>query len=221
MGQVALSFDNGPDAAVTPGVLDVLARRGVRASFFVLGANLQSRECVKLAERAAAAGNKLGNHSFNHKIPLGEDSSPDNVEREIVATERAIGVLACEPKLFRPFGRGGKIGPHLFSAAAVEHLTTNRYTCVLWNCVPEDWIDQDAWVQRALDDCATRPHTLVVMHDILPRAMSHLDRFIGALLDAGNRITQEFPRECVPIEGGKVMRDIAPIIAGGAGRASA
>jgi len=37
MGDVALSFDNGPDPAVTPMVLDVLARRGVKASFFVLG----------------------------------------------------------------------------------------------------------------------------------------------------------------------------------------
>ena len=94
---------------------------------------------------------------------------------------RLIGALAESPKLFRPFGGGGKIGPHLLSRAAVDHLVANRYTCVLWNCVPEDWIDQDAWVDRALADASRQAHTLVVMHDILPRAMSHLDRFIGAL----------------------------------------
>jgi len=70
---------------------------------------------------------------------------------------------------FVPFGGGGKIGPHLLSRAAVDHLVANRYTCVLWNCVPEDWIDQDAWVDRAILDASTREHTLVVMHDILPR----------------------------------------------------
>ena len=50
MGDVALSFDNGPDPAVTPRVLDVLARRGVKASFFVLGKSLASPERRKLAE---------------------------------------------------------------------------------------------------------------------------------------------------------------------------
>jgi hypothetical protein len=123
-----------------------------------------------------------------------------------------IGGLAENPKLFRPFGGGGKIGPHLLSRAAVDHLVANSYTCVLWNCVPEDWIDQDAWVDRAILDASTRTHTLVVMHDILPRAMSHLDRFIGTLVDAGHRMTNEFPAECVPIERGEIIRDISGFV---------
>jgi len=83
---------------------------------------------------------------------------------------------------------------------------------VLWNCVPEDWIDQDAWVDRALAEASQQAHTLVVMHDILPRAMSHLDRFIGTLGDAGHRITREFPDECIPIEGGELVRDISGFV---------
>ncbi len=213
MGDVALSFDNGPDPAVTPTVLDVLARRGVKASFFVLGKHLALPERMKLAERAAAEGHRIGNHSFTHRIPLGDDPAPDAADSEIAKTEQLIGALAESPKLFRPFGGGGKIGPHLLSRAAVDHLVANRYTCVLWNCVPEDWIDQDAWVDRALRDASTRPHTLVVMHDILPRAMSHLDRFIGALVDAGHRMTREFPAECVPIERGEIVRDILGFVA--------
>ncbi len=78
--------------------------------------------------------------------------------------------------------------------------------------MPEDWIDQDAWVDRALRDASAQPHTLVVMHDILPRAMSHLDRFIGALKDAGHRMTQEYPAECVPIERGEIVRDISGFV---------
>jgi peptidoglycan-N-acetylglucosamine deacetylase len=213
MGDVALSFDNGPDPAVTPGVLDVLARRGVKASFFVLGKNLASAERMKLAQRAAAEGHRIGNHSFTHRVPLGDDRATDAVDSEIAKTEQLIGTLAENPKLFRPFGGGGKIGPHLLSPAAVDHLTANRYTCVLWNCVPEDWIDQDAWVDRALRDAAALPHTLVVMHDILPRAMSHLDRFIGALADAGHRLTREFPADCVPIVRGEIVRDISGFVA--------
>jgi len=212
MSDVALSFDNGPDPAVTPIVLDVLARRGVKASFFVLGKCLASPERMKLAQRAAAEGHRIGNHSYTHRIPLGDDPAADAVDSEIAKTEQLLGALAGNPKLFRPFGRGGKIGPHLLSRAAVAHLVANRYTCVLWNCVPEDWIDQDAWVERALRDASTRPHTLVVMHDILPRAMSHLDRFIGALEDAGHHLTPEFPVECVPIERGQIVRDISDFV---------
>jgi len=213
MADVALSFDNGPDPAVTPMVLEVLARREVKASFFVLGKNLASAEKMKLAQRAAAEGHRIGNHSFTHRIPLGEDPNVNAVDSEIAKTEQMIGGLAENPKLFRPFGGGGKIGPHLLSRAAVDHLVANRYTCVLWNCVPEDWIDQDAWVDRALLDASTRTHTLVVMHDILPRAMSHLDRFIGALVDAGHHLTPEFPPECVPIQRGEIVSDISGFVA--------
>jgi peptidoglycan/xylan/chitin deacetylase (PgdA/CDA1 family) len=214
MGDVALSFDNGPDPAVTPHVLEVLAHRGIKASFFVLGKNLANPEKMKLAERARAEGHRVGNHSYTHRIPLGDDPNAGAVDSEITRTEQLIGKLAETPKLFRPFGGGGKIGPHLLSKAAVDHLIANRYTCVLWNCVPEDWIDQDAWVGRAIADATTQPHTLVVMHDILPRAMSHLDRFIGVLQDAGHRMTNEFPAECIPIAGGEVVRDISGFVRG-------
>src|SRR5258708_39853667 len=105
MSTVALSFDNGPDPEVTPTVLDVLARRGGKASFFVLGKNLASRERMKLAERAAAEGHRIGNHSYTHRVPLGNDPAPDAVEREISATERVLGALAQNPKLVRPVGR--------------------------------------------------------------------------------------------------------------------
>src|ERR1700682_5945699 len=142
MTTVALSCDNGPDPEVTPLVLDVLARRAVKASFFVLGRNLASRERMKLAERAAAEGHGIGNHSFTHRVPLGLDPAPEAVEREIVATERILGALAQNQKSFRPSGGGGKTGPHLLSPAAAAHLVSNQYTCVLWNSVPEDWIDQ-------------------------------------------------------------------------------
>ena len=134
----------------------------------MLGKNLASPERMKLAQRASAEGHRIGNHSYTHRIPLGDDPKADAVDSEIAKTEQLIGALAESPKLFRPFGGGGKIGPHLLSRAAVDHLVANRYTCVLWNCVPEDWIDQDAWVDRALRDASTRAHTLVVMHDILP-----------------------------------------------------
>src|SRR5438034_7693299 len=128
MSTVTLSFDNGPDPDVTGQVLDVLARRDIKATFFVLGSRLQNPKSRKLAERAAAEGHWIGNHSWSHKIPLGEDTRVDSVDIEIAATDRALGNLADSRRLFRPFGKGGKIGHHLLSRAASDYLIANRHT---------------------------------------------------------------------------------------------
>ena len=73
---------------------------------------------------------------------------------------------------------------------------------MLWNCVPRDWVDPIGWVGRALDDIASRDHTLVVLHDIDSGAMQHLPRFLDALLDGGVQFTLELPDDCVPVKKG-------------------
>ena len=67
---VTLSFDNGPDPEVTPAVLDVLHRRGVAATFFVTGQRLSRYRAP--AERAAAEGHWIGNHTWSHTYPFRE-----------------------------------------------------------------------------------------------------------------------------------------------------
>ncbi len=213
MPLVTLTFDNGPHLDNTPRVLDTLAHRGVRACFFVVGREFATSGARAIAERAHAETHLIGNHSMTHATPLGEDKREDAVSLEIAATEKLIGPLACTPPMFRPFGGGGKIGPHLLSRAAADHLIANRYSCILWNCVPEDWIAPDAWCERAVRDVASRDHTVVVVHDYVGAAMKHLDRFIGAALDSGARFTQEFPADCVPIAGGCVTGDLSAIVA--------
>ena len=69
--EVTLTFDNGPEPEVTPAVLEVLRRRGLRASFFVLGHKLADPARRALAERAHAEGHWIGNHTFTHAVPLG------------------------------------------------------------------------------------------------------------------------------------------------------
>jgi hypothetical protein len=58
-----------------------------------------------------------------------------------------------------------------------------------------------------------REHTVVVVHDYVGEAMRHLDRFIGAARDSGAIFTTEFPSECVPIAGGRIVGDISQIVA--------
>ncbi|HEU4731854.1 MAG TPA: polysaccharide deacetylase family protein, partial [Kofleriaceae bacterium] len=107
MRLVTLSFDNGPDPEVTPRVLDVLRDRGVTAHFFVLGKHLVGRAGRRLVERTRDEGHHLGNHSFSHGVPLGDDPRPDAVTQEIAATEALLSALVPGPKRFRPFGDGG------------------------------------------------------------------------------------------------------------------
>src|SRR4029079_15648049 len=125
---VTLSFDNGPDPEATPRVLDVLAERGLKGTVFLVGAQLRAHRA--LAERAAAEGHWIGNHTLTHPRPLGESA---HAVEEIAAPQAELGPRGHPFRFFRPSGAGGAIEPGLLSAAAVEALVEGAYTCVLWN----------------------------------------------------------------------------------------
>ena len=217
MFDLTLTFDNGPEPDVTPFVLDILKRRNLRATFFVIGNKLAEPERKVLAERARAEGHWIGNHSYTHSIPFGIRREPDVSENEIRRTETEIGTLACSPKLFRPFGGGGNLDQRLLNSDVVEYLTRERYTCVLWNSIPRDWDDPEGWVETALSQCKSQPSsetnwTLMVLHDLPTGAMRDLDRFIATAKDRGAVFLQGFPESCVPMERGMVTDAIAAYV---------
>ena len=212
MTRVALSFDNGPDPDVTPAVLDVLRDRGVPAQFYVLGKWLADPRCRRLVERARDEGHTIGNHSFGHAVPLGEDPRPDAVAIEIAATEALLAPLWPGARRFRPFGGGGVIGRHLLSPGAVDYLVAHRYSCILWNSVPRDWIDPAGWPARALADCAAQDHTLVVLHDVPGACLPGLPGFIDAVRAAGFEFVCDVPAACAPIVDGRITGDLAALV---------
>jgi peptidoglycan/xylan/chitin deacetylase (PgdA/CDA1 family) len=205
---VTLTFDNGPEPAVTPCVLETLARHQIRATFFVLGRKLATREGRALAERAHDEGHWIGNHTWSHVTPLGLVDDPAAAEREIGRTQRELGALVHAHRYFRPFGEGGRLGRHLLSPAAVDFLVRGRFTCVLWNAIPRDWEDADGWVERALGQIRAQSWSLVVLHDLPTGAMKHLDRFIESARGAGAQFRQDFPADCTPIVDGNVVGPI-------------
>src|SRR5690349_4716505 len=206
--QVTLTFDNGPEPAVTDRVLDILAATGVKATFFVLGAKLAERGRRALAKRAHAEGHWIGNHTWSHAEPLGTIADASRVISEIVETQALIGELAHPDRLFRPFGGGGAIGHHLLSRTAVDILEKEKMTCVLWNAIPRDWQDPRGWAETALAQCLRQEWTLLVLHDLPTGAMGRLKIFIDRVLDHGGTFRQDFPKDCVPLSRGEALSDL-------------
>ena len=210
--KVTLTFDNGPEPGVTERVLEVLAEEAIRATFFVLGAKLADPARRKLAERAHAEGHWIGNHTMSHGIPLGNLTAAGAATREILDTQKLIGELSHPDRLFRPFGGGGALGPHLLNGEALDVLKEERMTCVLWNAIPRDFADPDGWVERALEQCAAQDWTLLVLHDLANGAMAHLPKFIARLRGRGAAFAQDFPPECVPIRRGAAVAKLQPYV---------
>jgi peptidoglycan-N-acetylglucosamine deacetylase len=128
-GHVALTFDDGPDPAMTPRVLDALASRGVRATFFLLGSMVQ--RAPGLAAEIAAAGHEVGVHGWDHRylVLRGPAATWDDIShaRDIVAA-----ATGREPRWFRPpYG--------VLSAPALLAARRLGLTPVLWTCWGREW----------------------------------------------------------------------------------
>jgi peptidoglycan-N-acetylglucosamine deacetylase len=201
--RVTLTFDNGPTPNVTPGVLDALARRHIAATFFLVGDRLADERARALMRAAHAAGHQIGNHTLTHSVPLGELSDPILAAHEIEETQVRLGDCAHPEKLFRPFGRSGRIGPHLLSRAALSLLLDGRYCCVLWTSVPGDWRDPQGWVERCVDDVGTRDWSVVVLHDVANSCLPRLPELFTRLDDIGVEYRQDFPDSVVLTRAGR------------------
>jgi peptidoglycan-N-acetylglucosamine deacetylase len=127
--EFALTYDDGPNDACTEGILEVLARNEVRATFFVIGRF--ARERVSLVRRIQEAGHVVGNHTWTHPVLLFR--SPTRVHEELSATSKVLEDVLGEPvKYFRP--PHGARRPDVLRAAHVLGMVP-----VLWNAMGYDW----------------------------------------------------------------------------------
>lgn len=202
--KVTLTFDNGPTVGVTEGALDLLGERGVLGTFFVIGDKVREPVGRALVERASDEGHWIGNHTLDHRVPLGDIDEPGEVARQVDEAQELLGELAHPDRLFRPYGDGGVVDRRLLGPAGVEHLERGGYTCVLWNVLPGDWRDQDGWVDRAIAQVAAQAWSVVVLHDIPNGALPRLGEFLDRLDDElGAELVQELPQSAVPIRQGR------------------
>jgi peptidoglycan/xylan/chitin deacetylase (PgdA/CDA1 family) len=153
--QIALTFDDGPDPEFTLRVLDVLARRKIAATFFVLGQQVE--QMPALAREIADRGHTLGVHGYNHDSLLCHNST--YILEEINHTADIIEAATRKnPRLFRP--PYGRIMP-----GALRQVTRAGWQVVLWDVLPYDFSAPSAAriTQRAV--AHTRAGSIVVLHD--------------------------------------------------------
>ncbi|MDQ3216164.1 MAG: polysaccharide deacetylase family protein [Pseudomonadota bacterium] len=155
-GEVALTFDDGPDPEVTPRVLDQLDEARAHATFFCVGA--RAREQPQLVREIVARGHTVENHAFSHSRAMGF-FSVGRLVRDIGDAQKALAdITGTAPKFFRaPFG----IRTPLTEVA----LARLGLRCVAWNVRSLDTIDSRA--TRVASRVAQRlvPGSIVLMHD--------------------------------------------------------
>jgi peptidoglycan-N-acetylglucosamine deacetylase len=212
--RVTLSFDNGPDpGGTTDDVLKLLRARGLKASFFVTGQQLEMPGAMDVVRRVQAEGHRIGNHTYSHSTMFGDSKDPDLPAREIGRVDELLRRGGAEMGLFRPYGAGGALSPLIFSADAIEYLQAGMHTVVLWNSVPRDWEQGPGWVDRCMVDIAGSDWSLVVLHDIPEGGTRFLANLLDRVEDLGVEVVQEFPDTCVPLRKGQrtgAMSDLLP-----------
>jgi peptidoglycan/xylan/chitin deacetylase (PgdA/CDA1 family) len=126
---VVLTFDDGPHPEGTPAILDLLARAGARAMFFVVGEQVVKRP--DLVAECHAAGHEIGLHGYRHRVQLriGGHELLDDYARGVAAVEDAIGVT---PLWHRPpYG--------IYSPAGLSWTREAGMRPLLWSRWGKDW----------------------------------------------------------------------------------
>jgi peptidoglycan-N-acetylglucosamine deacetylase len=127
--EIALTYDDGPNPAVTPRLLDVLARHGVRATFFLIGRFVGLEPA--LVREIAAAGHLIGNHSMTH--PWLSFVSDARVRQELRDCNAALeDTLGAPVRYFR--APHGARRPYVLRVARELGLVP-----VQWNIICGDW----------------------------------------------------------------------------------
>ncbi len=175
---VALTFDDGPHPEYTPTVLDILDRHNIKATFFMMGRNVERFPAV--AREVLARGHEVGNHSYSH--PKLIFMSPARVREEIERTDALLrGIGATGPIHFRP--------PHASKFIVLPYVLTQMgKLSVMGDVDPEEWKRRPAAVMTESILRQTRPGSIIGLHDVMGvETIKTLEAVAPALIAQGYR----------------------------------
>lgn len=176
---VALTFDDGP-TGYTPEVLRMLGDAGIKATFYLTGAELSAARQYGAA--IAAAGHEIGNHSYTHRRMV--LMSPGTVADEIERTDGMIRATGYQgPITFRP-----PYGKKLWTLP--RYLATHDRTMVTWDVEPDSATETNADAIVAETGAQVRPGSIILLHamyDSRTASRAAVPRIIDELRSAGYR----------------------------------
>ena len=171
---IAITFDDGPRRETTERLLDGLEERDARATFFLIGRQIEGNE--DLVERMQAEGHQIGSHTWNHVRLLGV--TEETIRQEVGQTEAAReSLLGGEDYWLRPpYGIIDDAG-----------LRWAGSPVVLWSVDPEDWKDQDTGRVVGSVLSHVEDGSIILLHDIYPTSVDAALSVVDALQGEGYR----------------------------------
>jgi peptidoglycan-N-acetylglucosamine deacetylase len=159
--QLALTYDDGPNQAHTPRLLEILARHNVKATFFLIGRYAKERSDT--AREIVAAGHVIGNHTFTH--PLLTLKTSAGIRKELSDCHAVLQDTVGEhSSLFRPPFGGRR--PAVLRIARELGLVP-----VMWNVTGYDWNAPPAEVIERHVASQVRGGDVILIHDGGHKAM--------------------------------------------------
>jgi cellulose synthase/poly-beta-1,6-N-acetylglucosamine synthase-like glycosyltransferase/peptidoglycan/xylan/chitin deacetylase (PgdA/CDA1 family)/spore germination protein YaaH len=215
--RLCLTFDDGPDPRYTPKVLDILKSRGVKATFFVIGANADQN--IGLIKREYAEGHDVGNHTYTHpNIAL---VSPERAALELSTTQRIIeNALGVSTVLFRPPYNADSQPQTPEEIVPLLRAQDAGYVTVGERIDPRDWekgVTADAIVSDIRNEVETgeNPGRLILLHDAggdRSATLEALPRILDELQARGYRFVPlselmgKTRAELMPVPSGEELR---------------
>jgi len=153
---VALTFDDGPLPGATEEVLSVLGEEGVKATFFVVGSELERH--LEEGRKIVAAGHELGNHTYSHERMVLK--TPSFIESEIGRTDQLIRQAGYQSTIhFRPpYGKKLILLPYFLSRTSRKTIT--------WDVEPDSYpeiaADTNKIVAHVMEK--TRAGSIILLH---------------------------------------------------------
>lgn len=171
---VALTFDDGPNASSTPILLDGLKERKVRATFFLIGENVEKDENEKIVKRMYEEGHLIGNHTYTHcnlsKLETGE------AKKELEQTDTVIEKITGKQPVFvrAPYGE-----------LPVDSKQDLNRIYIGWTVDPLDWMTEDtgAVVKTVVEEI--NPGDVILLHDCYPSSVQAAIRIVDLLQGKG------------------------------------
>ncbi|MFD2257413.1 polysaccharide deacetylase family protein [Luteolibacter algae] len=173
---IAITFDDGPHPQNTPRLLDMLAARNIKATFYVIGRSVDLHPGV--LRRTVAEGHEIGNHSHTHRL-LSKLSDAE-VRQEMQRCQDAIGHAAgVRPRTMRP--------PYGGLLQRQRELVHNEfgYPTILWSVDPLDWKRPGPSVVASRILSGTTAGGIVLAHDLHSQTVDAMPATLDGLLRKG------------------------------------